>query len=210
MRAREELEIKNKAMLNISLMIDAVYSVAFLYFGMKYNSIWNTSVGAFMTFLAFINIMLYLFLIKNAKSRSKREENTVFHLTGVLLLVANIIFSIVVLKIVKYDEQFLYINYLFYSLIVYIIYKTCYTILVYIKYYNVRSSLLSSIVIINVIYILLSLIAIQIGVLFKVGGNILLIRQANIIVAETFTLIIYIIGIYMRLNRINKPSKHEK
>ncbi len=50
MRAREELEIKNKAMLNISLMIDAVYSVAFLYFGMKYNSIWNTSVGAFMTF----------------------------------------------------------------------------------------------------------------------------------------------------------------
>lgn len=210
MRAKEELRIENKRFFIVALIIDIIYSIMFLYYGIKCESTWNISVGSYLTVLSLINIMLFLFLIKNIKTRSKREENTVFHLTGVLLLISNIIFSYSVLRIVKYDEQFSYINYIFYSLIVYILYKTCYTILVIVKYRDINSSLLSSIKIINIIELLLSIIAIQIAILFKIGGNNLLIRTTNIIVAETFTLVIYIIGIYMRLNRINKPSKHEK
>ena len=63
MRAKEELRIENKRFFIVALIIDIIYSIMFLYYGIKCESTWNISVGSYLTVLSLINIMLFLFLI---------------------------------------------------------------------------------------------------------------------------------------------------
>ena len=165
---KNDHKLRYKISLFTSLILNIVYAMFKLIFGIVFKSFW------------FISFALYYFLLIILRSNIAREELNVkttlkeefikYRKTGIILLFTNVILTIIILIIVNQKIMNIYPDWMAITVAVYTFYLLFNSIFSLIKYRQYKSPLISSSKVINVVTSLVSLISLEI-ILIPTFGN---------------------------------------
>lgn len=193
---KNDHKLRYKISLFTSLILNIVYAMFKLIFGIVFKSFW------------FISFALYYFLLIILRSNIAREELNVkttlkeefikYRKTGIILLFTNVILTIIILIIVNQKIMNIYPDWMAITVAVYTFYLLFNSIFSLIKYRQYKSPLISSSKVINVVTSLVSLISLEIILIPTFGnGEINFFEIMIMATGGGIALIIIIISFYM-------------
>lgn len=162
-------EHRARVSLQISLLINAAYSVFKFSAGIYYDSFWF---GAEAVYYLILGIMRYFIVKKDrAKQKSAGSEWKTYRLCGYLMLLLNLIMSVITTQIVLQNKSYIYSGLIIYATAAYTFYRLTVAIINVIKFNPRKYSLLSASKLLNLCAALMSLFALQTAMLTQFGGN---------------------------------------
>ena len=155
--------------LNITLILNALYSVFQLFLGIRHGSVWNTSFSAYYMMLALMRFYLLRYTKDHQLCEDMKKELQSYRFCAVVLLLLNVILSVIVFYITWQNKGFLHNAFTTVVISVYTAVSVVKSLYNLIKYRKYKSPVLNAVKIIGVTSSAVSLLTLE-TTLFKNGG----------------------------------------
>lgn len=160
-RLIKENTFRTQIALYPGFLINVVYVIWKLSFGIYYNSAWFISLALYYFVLAWMRLSLIRpFLVKEGEIRKKAELKR-YRLCGVSLLVINIALSGIVVLAVKKENGFTYPGYMIYVMAMYAFYAVITAVINLVKYRKYGSPVLSAAKVISLTTAMVSMFSLE-------------------------------------------------
>lgn len=160
-RLIKENTFRTQIALYPGFLINVVYVIWKLSFGIYYNSAWFISLALYYFVLAWMRLSLIRpFSVKEGEIRKKAELKR-YRLCGVSLLVINIALSGIVVLAVKKENGFTYPGYMIYVMAMYAFYAVITAVINLVKYRKYGSPILSAAKVISLTTAMVSMFSLE-------------------------------------------------
>ena len=147
--------------LNITLILNALYSVFQLFLGIRYGSVWNTSFSAYYMMLALMRFYLLRYTKDHQPCEDMKKELQIYRFCAVVLLLLNVILSVIVFYITWQNKGFLHNNLTTVVITIYTTVSIVISINNLVKYRKYKSPALNAVKIIGVTSSAVSLLTLE-------------------------------------------------
>ena len=138
--------------------------------GIRYRSVWFTTLSAYYLMLALMRFLLLRYMNRNELGKHLREEFRRYRLCGILLLLMNWVLAGVVVLIVHKNNGFEYSGNLIYAMALYAFYAVILAVINVIKFRKLGSPVISAAKVINFTAALVSMLSLETAMLAQFGG----------------------------------------
>lgn len=156
--------------LYLGLAVNLLYIVLNFISGIRYRSVWFTTLSAYYLMLALMRFLLLRYMNRNELGKHLREEFRRYRLCGILLLLMNWVLAGVVVLIVHKNNGFEYSGNLIYAMALYAFYAVILAVINVIKFRKLGSPVISAAKVINFTAALVSMLSLETAMLAQFGG----------------------------------------
>ena len=195
-----------KYSLAFATLLHFVYGIFKLGTGIYYMSWWFITFAIYYLILCVIKILIVKD-IKNEVGIKLKEEYKKLRLTGIILLLLNLVLTGMIILIIKQNQKITYAGFIIYIVAMYDFYLIISAIINVIKYRKDHSPLLASSKCINLTVAMISMISLEVAMVSEFGAND---SEFKILMTSIMGFVVCIINTSMSLYMIVRANKKLK
>lgn len=193
---KNDYKLKFKVSLYSSLILNILYALFKLTFGIVYKSLWFISFAFYYILLVVVRTSIVRENLK--KELTIKDEYLKYRKCAILLLFMNIVLTIIILVVVNQKIMISYKDYISIAMAVYTFYIAIYSIISLIKYRKLKSPLMSASKVVNIVTSLISMLSLEVVMLSTFGEKNIVFNEIMIMFTGIgMSVILFAICIYM-------------
>lgn len=179
-RYMTDVPFKTHVSLYLSLVINLVFAIMNLFYGVYYSSVWFGTLAVYYVMLAVMRFLLLRHVNRSGIGMEVILEWKHYRRCGIILMIMNIALSGVVVLVVQENESFHYAGYLIYVVAMYAFYNIISATRDVVKYRKYNSPVMSASKSIKLATALVSMLSLETAMLmqFDTGNNSPFFRRA--------------------------------
>lgn len=162
-----DLAFRGSVSIYQGMMVNFLYVVFRILIGIRYASVWFTTIAIYYLLLG----LMRLSLILSYRNRSVKSELRSYHKTAWLLLLLNIPMGGMITLMVLTDSGYSYPGYVIYLSAIYTFYTIILSIVNLVKFRKLGSPILSAAKVLNFVAALMSLLGLQTAMIAQFSAN---------------------------------------
>ncbi len=195
-----------KYSLGFATFLHFVYGIFKLGTGIYYMSWWFITFAVYYLILSLMKLSIVK-NIKNGVGKNLQEEYKKLKLTGIILLLLNLVLSGIIVLIIRQNKQITYAGFIIYIVAIYDFYLIISAIINVIKYRRNHSPLLASSKCINLTVAMISMISLEVAMVSQFGTNE---SEFKIIMTSIMGAFACLINTFMSIYMILRANKNLK
>lgn len=192
-----DVMFKMKVSLYGSLSFNFLYGVLKLVLGIYYGSAWFITLAVYYSLLAVMRFLLLRHVNQNSLGENLTSEWKRYRACGILLLVMNLALSGMVVLVVHQNQGFSYAGYLIYVMAMYAFYNITMAVINIVRYRRLGSPVMSAAKAIGLAAALVSMLALETGMLEQFGGDSKFRRRMTGATGSVVCLAVLAMAVYM-------------
>ena len=203
----ENYKLITKRFIYASLLINLIYGVFKLSTGIYYKSVWFITFAIYYLLLCLMRFLLVKSIKKDEFGYDLKSEYKKFGLTGVILLLLDIVLAGMIVLIIHQDQTFVYPGALIYIVALYDFYLIISAFVNVFKHRKFKSPILSANKFISLTVAMISMISLEVAMIYQFGSND---SEFKLITTSITGLAVVVINSFMAIYMIVKANKNLK
>lgn len=203
----ENYKLITKRFIYVSFVINLIYGVFKLSAGIYYKSAWFITFAVYYLLLCFMKFSLIKSIKKDEFGHDLKSEYKKFGLTGVILLLLDIVLAGMIVLIIHQDQTFVYPGTLIYIVALYDFYLIISAFVNVFKHRKFKSPILSANKFISLTVAMISMISLEVAMIYQFGSND---SEFKLVMTSITGLAVVVINSFMAIYMIVKANKNLK